>query len=141
VTGNVNAKSIFTAGGIVVGGDLILRDSLVGDYNDSGTFVFGKLEACFVFTSDYFFEFYGDVNAKYVVSDVSYELALGTKVTKCNDMLLSDFFKLLHPSFLKSIDTKSTVFLNSPVVKALVHYFDVSSLYRYISQGNTLFNE
>jgi len=144
VSGDVKAKSIFTAGGVTVGGNLTLRDSLVGDYNDGSTTVLGNLEAYFVLTQEYYFEFCGSVNVKYAISSsITYDLDLGPNVIKCDDILLKDFFELLHPSFLACIDTDSKVFLNTLVAQSrqvnLWDYFEGYSLYRYISQGSSMF--
>lgn len=82
VLGDMTADNVVSAGWLCVGGSLLVRGGLVGDYNDCSATIGGQTRAQFLHTEEHWFGFGGDVHVDLVLGRPRGEWPASTVLAK-----------------------------------------------------------
>ena len=103
VTGNLRANAAVTAGFLEVHGDLVVRGSLIGDYNDGSAYIAGNVRCGLFYPENHHFTVLGDLEAGTAIGAVKHRVSgegcRPADIIGLDDARLLDLFdhELLRP--------------------------------------------
>lgn len=142
VTGNVIVKDITTSGFLFVFWDLIVKQSVLGDYNDGSAFIGWNISAQLFYPEEYFFEVLWDINFDYAFGN-SWRLNQNDnpEAFNWNDKKLSDLIENIHSNILSAADfSQNKALLEKPCSEeGLFEFIDNYEFMNYCRANKPVF--